>query len=121
MIPSLKTLGSDYWRVHTVAFDFVDRASERFHEVKHPCTGERLTVLLESRDEIVGADFSFCQGRTVWIDAKPIDYRRARLLWKELLILETATTEIYTHDEHGLLMYDFITQKRTNFYAKPSA
>lgn len=121
MIPSLKTLGSDYWRVHTVGFDFVDRASERFHEVKHPCTGERLTVLLESRDEIVGADFSFCQGRTVWIDAKPIDYRRARLLWKELQKLENRPSAIYTHDEHGLLMYDFITQKRTNFYAKPSA
>lgn len=120
MIPSLKALGSDFWQVHTVGFDFVDRRMERVHEAAYPICEGKLTVLLESRDDIVGTDFSFCKGRTVWIDANPIDYRRARLLWKELLKFENRPSAIYTHDEHGLLMHDFITNKRTNFYDLPA-
>lgn len=121
MIPSLKSLGPDFWRVHTVGFDFVDRGAERPFEIKFPILEGRLTVILESRDEIFERDFSFCQGRTVWIDAKPIDYRRARVLWKELCKLENRPSVIYTHNEHGFLMYDFKTNKRTNFYDVPTA
>lgn len=121
MIPSLKDLGDDYWRVHTVGFDFVDRGAERPFEIKFPILEGRLTVILESRDEIFERDFSFCQGRTVWIDAKSIDYRRARVLWKELCKLENRPSVIYTHNEHGLVMYDFKTNKRTNFYDDASA
>lgn len=121
MIPTPQKLPKDFFKVHTIAFDFVEHMSERFHEARFPIIDGRMSVLIEDRDEITAKDFSFCRNRIVWIDVTPRDYRRASVLWKELLKPENLPSVIFTHDNKGLVKLECLTQKRTNFYADPTA
>lgn len=103
--------------ITTVCFTF---AEEDEHELlkRYKVIGDRADIILTPRDKITGIDLSFCRCLNVWIDAKPIDYRRARYLWKELLLAENRPAAIYVSTEQGLTVFKPYENKRINFERK---
>ena len=115
MIPSNEELKNIMKQIATVCFTF---AEEGDHELERqfPLVGNRLEIIVTPRDRITGADLSFCRFLNVWIDAEsPIDFRRARYLWKELLLSQNRPAAIFADTDQGLTVFKPYENKKLFF------
>ena len=98
------------------SFCFIfEEKDECEHQKTFPHLGEKLDIVVTPRDRITGADLSYCQGKQVWIDATPIDYRRAKYLWRELLKPENLPAAIFAQTEKGLTVFQPYERRKQVF------
>lgn len=115
MIPPFASVQPHLDVLHTVCFTF-GNAREHFHEMRYPIVNGKLDLIVEPTDAIQGADLSFCRYLNVWIDAvDQKDFRRAAVLWKELLKIENRPARIFAQTEKGLRVFDPYENKRIDF------
>lgn len=101
--------------ISTIRFNLVDR--EYFYQLtnEYPIIDETLDVIVDAQDELPDADFSFCKGKHVWIDADESNYRRACLLWKLLLKTENEPAVIFASTPKGLTVFQPAEHIRKEF------
>lgn len=97
-----------------VRFVFGDSANYE-HEISYPLAGETLTVIVEDTDRLQEIDLTYCRCRVVWFYVPTADWRRATVLWNELLKLEHQPAAIYIDSSKGLFMYLPAQKKGVHF------
>lgn len=76
------------------------------NEVKrYPAVKGTLDVVVEASDSLSRVDLSFCSNKSVWIEVKGNNARRARILYKRLVALDPAPKSICTETPQGLFAW----------------
>lgn len=111
MIPNPNKVPSFVRQIDISFADKVPHLVRRF-----PRIDDTFSVVIEPRENIQLADFSFCSWRRVFVSYKAEDTRRMRFLANALNALEVKPEMLCVDTPKGIYVYNYKTQKG-NLYA----